>query len=307
MNLGRKLKIFAVITFIGVMLMTVSFVSPGWANVSVTEKPQDFSPFSHWSPENGQEHVHLSVGLWYFTICFHRPKNVYPRYMPDANFEDDSWMLEQRREDSGREKKCHVSTYHGHRESPFMYSYPSSVYTEVKGLGQKGLLEFQIISTLGMFFGVLGFIGSIGYTRSLARSRCAGLLACISLIVSGGTYIAAVVKTATVPHGNHVLFQYMYKSTLLHFHCPWALILGGVGGIFVLVSAVAHLCILSRNKTNDDIQVYRIHKGTNQGIFSQHAYTTIAPPGYTATVGLKVPLISAMEKPEEAGPLPEKK
>ncbi|XP_061196336.1 uncharacterized protein LOC133204596 [Saccostrea echinata] len=305
MKLGRKLKIFAVITFIGVVLMTVSFVSPGWANVSVRETQQDYSPFFDWNPENGEK-VHLSVGLWYFTICFHRSKNVYPHYMPDASFEDDSWMM-QRREDSGKEKRCHVSTYHSHRESPFMYSFPSSVYKEMKGLGQKGLLEFQIISSIGIFFGVLGFIGTIAYTRSLARSRCAGLLACISLIVSGGTYIAAAAKTATVAHGYKALFSYMYKSTILHFHCPWALILGGVGGIFVLISAVAHLCILSRNKTNDDIQVYHIHKGTNQGIFSQHTYTTIAPPGYTATVGLKVPLITAIEKNEEAGPLPDKK
>ena len=83
------------------------------------------------------------------------------------------------------------------------------------------------------------------------------------------------------------------------FYCPWGLIMVGIGGVLILVSAVGHLCILSRNRT-DDTHVYLIHKGTNQGIISQHSYTTIAPPGYHVTVGLKVPLVGSMEKNEEA-------
>jgi hypothetical protein len=36
-----------------------------------------------------------------------------------------------------------------------------------------------------MFYGVMGFIGAVLYTRSQARSECARLLACIGLGVSG--------------------------------------------------------------------------------------------------------------------------
>ena len=107
-------------------------------------------------------------------------------------------------------------------------------------------------------------------------------------------------KTAIATHINkHVFWDYIGWD-IVETYCPWGLVLGGIGNLLILVSALGHLCILSRNRTTDDIHVYHIHKGTNQGNISQHSYTTIAPPGYHVTVGLKVPLVGSMEKNEEA-------
>lgn len=136
MKLGRKLKIFAVITFIGVVLMTVSFVSPGWTSVSIQDKPSEMSPFFFHTPPDDREEVHLSAGLWYFTVCFHDSKNRYMTPLPfemteEREFQDDSWMIDRR--EKSKRKKCHVTTYYCHREAPFMYSFPNSVYKEVKG------------------------------------------------------------------------------------------------------------------------------------------------------------------------------
>jgi hypothetical protein len=144
MKLGRKLKIFAVVTFIGVVLMTVSFVSPGWVNLTVQEKQTDVIEFFQ-SPSEHKEEVHMSAGLWYFIVCFYNCKIRYmshasPFEMPedgsiepdDRRIVDDSWMITDEREKSKR-KKCHVTTYFCNREAPFMDSFPNTVYREVKG------------------------------------------------------------------------------------------------------------------------------------------------------------------------------
>lgn len=55
------------------------------------------------------------------------------------------------------------------------------------GLTKRIMVEIQIMSWIGIFFAVLGFIGAIVYTRTLTKSRWAGLLACISLSFSGIT------------------------------------------------------------------------------------------------------------------------
>lgn len=150
-----------------------------------------------------------------------------------------------------------------------------------------------------LFYININFLYMLSFIHNFVLNR-------VRFSCTAGTYIAVVVKTITVTQSYKLLYSHLYSNPL-HFHCPWALTIGGVGGILVLVSAVAHLCILSRNKANDDVHVYHIHRGTNQGIFSQHPYTTIAPPGYTAAVGLKIPLVNAIEANEGAGPLPEKK
>ena len=117
--------------------------------------------------------------------------------------------------------------------------------------------------------------------------------------ILGGTYIAAVVKTATTTNYNAGLEPMFYMPMSIKLLCPWGLVLGGIGGLLILLSAIGHLCIMSRNKSDENGQIYQIHKGTNQGIVSLHPYTTIAPPGYHASVGLKVPLVDSMEKNEE--------
>ena len=57
MLLSRKLKIFGLLTFVGVVLMTVSFVSPGWINVKMKESSFDYV-------QNTEESIYLSSGLW---------------------------------------------------------------------------------------------------------------------------------------------------------------------------------------------------------------------------------------------------
>lgn len=217
--------------------------------------------------------AHLSAGLWYFNLCIQRL----------------SWA------GSVREEHCHLGSYPFNIETPFL----NPAYKIFRGLPNIFTFEIQIMSSFGVFCAVLGFMGTVVYTRTLTKSRWAGLLACISLSISGLTYIAMIVKTAITTHVDSVLFWENTGWEMDKFYCPWGLVLVGIGGVLILVSAVGHLCILSRNRT-DDTHVYLIHKGTNQGIISQHSYTTIAPPGYHVTVGLKVPLVGSMEKNEEA-------
>ena len=81
---------------------------------------------------------------------------------------------------------------------------------------------------------------------------------------------------------------------------PWGLVLGGYGGLLILISAIGHLCIMSRNKSDENGQMYQIHKGTNQGFVCVHPYTTIAPPGYHASIGLKISLVDSTENEETA-------
>ena len=122
--------------------------------------------------------------------------------------------------------------------------------------------------------------------------------------VLGGTYLAALVKTITSTPFSQQIVKLMnaYGSIyVVDFYCPWSLILGGVGSFLILLSAFGHLCILSRNKPNEGVQVYHIHKGSHQGVVSQHFYTIVAPSGHHAAVGLKIPLIENMEKNESKG------
>lgn len=102
--------------------------------------------------------------------------------------------------------------------------------------------------------------------------------------ILGGTYLAALLKTATTTNDSRETISTYFPNDI-EFQCPWGLILGGIGSVLILVSAVWHLYILSMYRTNDD---------------AQNPYTTIAPPGYNSTVGLKIPLVDSMGKKEEA-------
>lgn len=74
MLLIRKLRIFSLLTFVGVVLMTVSFVSPGWVNCKVdiilAFIPVDklFDLDNNGYPTRG----HMSAGLRYFIRCIPR-------------------------------------------------------------------------------------------------------------------------------------------------------------------------------------------------------------------------------------------
>ena len=70
------------------------------------------------------------------------------------------------------------------------------------------LLETRILSSIGVFCAVLGFIGTIVFMRSQARSRCAGLLACISLSISGNPVNAIIIKFASPIQFPNATCQY---------------------------------------------------------------------------------------------------
>nr|XP_022319874.1 uncharacterized protein LOC111122393 isoform X3 [Crassostrea virginica] len=248
MLLSRKLKIFGILTFVGVVLVTVSFVSPGWINFK-TEYFQN------------TKISHFSAGPWYFFLCYQNP---LPGEMTPRPYYDDGIMMDLQRKDG-----CEVHSYENDLDTNMGVG-------SFRYLNEVWLLEIRILSSIGVFCAVLGFIGTIVFIRREARSRCAGLLACISLSISGGTYIAAVVKTVTTTN-----FIAGPKIKLL---CPWGLVLGGIGGLLILLSAIGHLCIISRNKSDENGPIYQMHEGTNQEIISMHPYTTIAPPGYHASV-----------------------
>ena len=70
------------------------------------------------------------------------------------------------------------------------------------------LLETRILSSIGVFCGVLGFIGTVVFMRREARSRCAGLLACISLSISGNPAYVKMLKYASSIQFHNVTCQY---------------------------------------------------------------------------------------------------
>lgn len=55
----------------------------------------------------------------------------------------------------------------------------------VQGLNRDLILKIQIISSIGITFALLGVIGTIVNTRRVGECRWAGLLTCISLLISG--------------------------------------------------------------------------------------------------------------------------
>lgn len=73
MTLKGKLRIFAILPFAGVVLMTASFVSPGWVNFNVNFIEYRFLPIPPYEgPYEGYRSAnsaHLTGGLWYYTVC----------------------------------------------------------------------------------------------------------------------------------------------------------------------------------------------------------------------------------------------
>ena len=99
MLLSRKLKIFGILTFVGVVLVTVSFVSPGWINV---KESFDYV-------QNTEESIHLSAGLWYFSLCY---QNSLPSWMTPGLFYDDGIMMDPPRKD-----RCEVHSYENYLDT----------------------------------------------------------------------------------------------------------------------------------------------------------------------------------------------
>lgn len=271
MLLSQKLKIFATVAFAGLVLMTASFVSPGWVNFNVNfPRPQFLSAFQYHT-DGFVTSVHMTAGVWFYTICI---SEMNYRIRSDGFFH----------EKPIHDKKCHFGAN--------SYDFQARILKEVNS---NLLPEIKIISSTGIFCAVLGFIGIILYTKSEAKSRCAVSLACTSLLISSGTFIAAIVMTAkATPYCQKVFYPETFNDDI-QFYCPWSLILGGVGVLFILVAGVGDLCILSRNRINIDINNYQTQKGKRQGKISQCSYTIITPPGYHEVIGLKEPIVDRKE------------
>nr|XP_022313889.1 uncharacterized protein LOC111118624 [Crassostrea virginica]XP_022313904.1 uncharacterized protein LOC111118637 [Crassostrea virginica] len=275
MALGRKMKIFGgILTFVGLILVTVSFVSPGWINVTIKESSYDVQSIKRIVE------TYFSAGLWYFSICKHYS---LPSYVVDLNTGQFRSLF------SSPQDACEVDTYTNSLVTPI-----TEIFLTVNAIW---VLEIRILSSVGLFCSVLGFIGTIVFIRREGKSRCAGILACISLSVSGGTYVSALVKTATATLFNKEMISILNglnsESNLfeeIEYNCPWGLVVGGIGSLLILISAIGHLCVLSRNTTESILQIHRVYTGTKEeGTASQHSFTVIAPPEYHSAVGLKVP------------------
>lgn len=116
------------------------------------------------------------------------------------------------------------------------------------------------------------------------------------LLIKGGTYTVAIIKTAMATPMSQQVF---YSSTVfedVQFYCPWGLILGIIGCFFTFVSAAGPMDVLIQNKTHNDVNDYQTLKNTNQGILQQYSYPIIVPPGYHETFGLKVPIVYWWQK-----------
>lgn len=57
-------KIKILLTFVGVVLMIISFASPGWVIIKADGNSYDYFVREH------KVKVYLSAGLWYFSLCF---------------------------------------------------------------------------------------------------------------------------------------------------------------------------------------------------------------------------------------------
>lgn len=246
--------------------MTASFVSPGWVNFNVNFIDFRFLPVPFSNEDAAANSVHMTAGIWYYTICvyhFKRRSDGYYDIYPET------------------EKKCIT------RQNTFDFEKRLS---DGKCVLQRNLmLEIQIISSIGIVCAVLGFIGSIIYRRRGGEYRWAGQLTRNSLFIAGGTYTAAIVKTAMATPNSPPVFYGGMVFESVQFYCPWGLILGGIGCFFTLMSAIGQMVILIKHKTKNDVHDYQMFKDTNQRIPLQYSYPIIAPPGYHETFGLKAP------------------
>lgn len=83
MLLVGKLKIFSAVAFVGVVLVVVSYISPGWVILSY-QNTQEYFSWRHnlhsvdreiTKLSNGYtKSGHLSIGVWYFSLCVVQPE-----------------------------------------------------------------------------------------------------------------------------------------------------------------------------------------------------------------------------------------
>ncbi|XP_022319810.1 uncharacterized protein LOC111122357 [Crassostrea virginica] len=206
-----KMKILA--AFVGVVLMIISFASPGWVIIKADGNSYDYFVREH------KVKVYLSAGLWYFSLCFNST-NLRPYIGPV--------------ESNG----CYVGNY---------IQSPNRVVEETfLKLTKDWLLEMRIWSSVGICSAALGFIGTIVAIRYMMRSKCAGMVAFVSFSVSVGSFVAAMAKTLIATNYNKgTIMMIYYIPCMIYFQCPWSLVVGAIGSLFVVISAIGHLCHIS--------------------------------------------------------------
>lgn len=332
MELEKKLKIYALISFLGMVMMIVAYVSPGWGVIEVVGRkrfptgsmPQDGEPVFMAKRETRRHHHHhhhhhddrdtvkIHMGLWYFVMCSKlQPEPPAKDFVIEEEEKIDNNGLEvdvsieekpeRRHGHDHRRCNCKAKTYFKELGPQSMDSAMLEQVLSVKNIGKYGSCEYRVMASIGLTLGMIGFVFSLVYKRRMAQTRRSGLAAFVCLLISGVLHLVCVGKIISAMHVYRAILPNLFtesNSVFLDIHCPWGLILGAVSGILLLISATGHLCVLTRNRS-DECRVYRLHLGQTE----KQTFPTIAPPGYDASVGLKVPLTSAME---EADALPEK-
>lgn len=275
MTLKGKLRIFAILPFAGVVLMTASFVSPGWVNFNVNFIEYRFLPIPPYEgPYEGYgsaNSAHLTGGLWYYTVCVRD-------FIPNSDGFYDIFPKTGTR--------CHTGLN--------SYDFEERLYHGQKGHLMPGV---QIMCSIAMFCAINGFIGTIVYTRREEKYRWTGLTAFINLSIAGGTYLAAIVNTATATPISPEVYYMDTKIYNVQYYCAWGLFLGGFGCVLVLVSALGHLYILFRNlhATKNDVNDYQTFKVANQGTILQFPYTSMVPPRCNKTFAFNAPFFNSLQ------------
>jgi hypothetical protein len=129
MTLDRKLRIFAVVTFTGVVLMAISFVSPWWVILSFQRPIFHDNTFTEYRRE-----VCLSSGLWFFNVCFHYSEIHDTKAL--LFDKEDEWRhlgVGDSEMEEFEKEECHLVSYFCDSEVPFMDANLGSKYKEVKG------------------------------------------------------------------------------------------------------------------------------------------------------------------------------
>lgn len=250
---------FAILAFVGVVLMTASFVSPGWDNFNVNGIEHRFLPIPSYGGDMTANSAHLTAGVWYYKICvtaFISNSDGYYAIFPKTG------------------TRCQTG-------------FNSYDFEDRLSRGQRRHLlpEIQIMCSIAMFSAIHGLIGTIVYTRREEKYRWAGVMAFINLSIAGGTHFAAIAKTVKATPFSPEMDYMDTRIYNIHFYCPWGLVLGGLGCVLVLVSALGHLYILFRKlcATRVDVNDYQKFQGIYHGK---------SEPECHKTFGFKVPLSS---------------
>ena len=166
MELEKKMKVYAVITFLGLVLMVVAYVSPGWGVLEIVQEKQwkgmliDDMPIAmekreaesrHKRHHHHHHHHHkdrntlrVHMGLWYYVLCARNcDKNMPPKDFVlekeqriDDMDEPQLMATDQREGDYDKDRRhhgCKARTYFHDADLPSMYYSMSSQFDTIRG------------------------------------------------------------------------------------------------------------------------------------------------------------------------------